>query len=301
MSFIRNIKKHPVLYIMVLPGVVYLLIFNYAPMYGVVIAFKDFSVTKGIWESPWVGLENFKYLFGSKEFLNIFRNSILMNIYRLVFAFSAPIPLALLLNEIRLNSFKRVTQTIVYLPHFISWVVIAGIVQNLLSFTAEGQINYLLKLVGFTPVNFLMEPRFFRSIIVLSEIWKEAGWGTIVYLAAITSIDMALYESAVVDGAGRLKQIWYITLPGIIPTIIVMLILRMGSLLNNGFEQIFLLYNALTMEVADVFETYTFRVGLREGRFSFATAVGIFQSLVGMIMIYSTNKLSRKVGETGLW
>lgn len=298
---LNDLWKNPLLYLLVLPGVIYLVIFHYIPMYGVVIAFKDFSVTKGIWDSPWVGLENFFYLFKSKDFYNIFKNSVLISLYRLLWGFPAPIILALLLNEIRSISFKRLSQTLIYIPHFISWVVIAGIVVNLLSPSAEGMVNYVISSFGYPPINFLLEPKYFRSIVVISEIWKEAGWGTIIYLAAISGIDVFLYESAIIDGANRLKQVWYITLPGIASTVVVLLILRMGHILNNGFEQIFLLYNPLTYQVADVFETFTYRVGLLEGRFSFATAVGIFQSIIGLVLILITNNLSRKYKGSGLW
>jgi len=300
-SVFGNMLKNPLLYLMILPGVVYLIIFHYVPIYGVIIAFKNFSVTKGILGSPWVGLDNFRYLFKSKEFYNVFENSIVLSILRLLWGFPVPIILAILLNEVKHIAYRRLTQTLIYIPHFISWVVIASIVTNLLSPTSEGVINYVVKAFGHEPINFLMEPKYFRSIIICSEIWKEAGWGTIIYLAAMSNIDISLYEAAIVDGIGRVKKIWYITLPGIMSTVFAILILRMGYILNNGFEQIFLLYNPLTYEVADVFETYTYRVGLLEGRFSFATAVGIFQSVVGLLLIFLANRLSRKYSGSGLW
>jgi len=269
-------------------------------MYGVLIAFKNFNIVKGIWKSPWIGFDNFKYLFTSKEFYSILKNSILISLYRIMWGFPAPIILALMLNEVRHVHYKRVVQTILYLPHFISWVVMVGIVNNFLS-PSTGIINYILKSITGTTIAFLQKPEYFRSILVITDIWKEAGWGTIVYLAAMTSIDSGLYEAAIIDGANRLQRIRYITIPGIASTIIVLLILRMGSILRNGFEQIFLLYSPLVYEVADVFETYTYRVGIREGRFSYATAVGMFQSVVGLILILTTNKIAKKYGEGGLW
>jgi len=288
------------LYIMLIPGMTLLLIFKYIPMYGIVIAFKDFNIVKGIWQSPWVGLQNFIYLFKSQDFYIILRNSILISLYRLLWGFPAPIILALLLNEVRHVRYKKTIQTILYLPHFISWVVIVGIVYNFLS-PSTGIVNHIIKMFGKEPIAFLQKEEYFRSILVITDIWKEAGWGTIIYLAAITGIDESLYEAAIIDGATRLQRVRYITIPGIMSTIVVLLILRSGSILRNGFEQIFLMYSPLVYDVADVFETYTYRVGLQEGRFSYATAVGMFQSIVGLILIWMTNAFAKKYGEGGLW
>ncbi|AEE95923.1 ABC transporter permease [Mahella australiensis] len=300
-SFVRYFMQNKWLYILLIPGMAFFIIFNYIPMYGIVIAFKDFDVVKGIGASPWIGLENFRYLFKSQDFYEVFRNSLLISLYRLIWGFPAPILLAIMLNEVKNITFKRTVQTIVYLPHFISWVVIAGIVFNFLS-PSNGIINYIItEVFGGKAIPFLQKPEYFRSIIVISDIWKETGWGTIIYLAAMAGIDPELYEAAIMDGASRMQRIRYITLPGIIGTITVLFILRMGSVLRNGFEQIFLLYNPLVYEVADVFETYTYRVGLLEGRFSYSTAVGIFQSVIGLILILTTNKLAKKYGEGGLW
>jgi putative aldouronate transport system permease protein len=294
------VSRNRWLYILLVPGTAFLIVFRYVPMYGVIIAFKDFSVVRGIWKSPWVGFSNFVYLFTSSGFYEIFRNSVLISLYRLVFAFPVPILMAILLSEMRSVAFKKTVQTIIYLPHFISWVVIAAMVYNFLS-PSTGIVNKAIVALGGKPRAFLQEPRSFRGIIVLSDVWKESGWGTIIYLAAILGIDPELYEAAVIDGANRFQRILRITMPGIVATIIVILILRMGSILRNGFEQIFLLYSPLVYEVADVFETYTYRVGIREGRFSFATAVGLFQSLIGLVLILSTNALARKYGESSLW
>ncbi|HHY81305.1 MAG TPA: sugar ABC transporter permease [Clostridiales bacterium] len=288
------------LYIMLIPGLTFLFIFHYIPMYGIIIAFKDFNVVKGIFNSPWVGLENFKYLFKSKDFYIILRNSVSISLLRMFWGFPVPIILALMLNEVRHIHYKKTIQTILYIPHFISWVVIVGIIYNFLS-PSTGIVNYIIKSLGGEAIAFLQDERYFRSILVISDIWKESGWGTIIYLAAISGIDECLYEAAIIDGATRLQRIRYVTIPGIASTIIVLLILRSGSILRNGFEQIFLMYSPLVYDVADVFETYTYRVGLREGRFSYATAVGMFQSLVGLILIWTTNRLSRKFGEGGLW
>ena len=299
-SIITYILGNKSLYLMTLPGLVYLFIFNYIPMYGVLIAFKDFDVIKGIWGSSWVGLNHFHTLFTAPDFYNILKNSLLISFYRLVWGFPAPIIVALMLNEIHHNSFKRITQSLLYLPHFISWVVISGIVYNFLS-PAGGALNIIIEAFGGQPVAFLQKPEWFRSIIVVSDIWKELGWGTIIYIAALTGIPGELYEAAIIDGASRLQRMFYITLPGIASTVIVLLTLRMGSILKNGFEQIFLLYNPMVFDVADVLETYTYRVGLLEGNFSFSTAVGIFSSVVGFVLIHLANKLAKRMGEGGLW
>lgn len=294
------VSRNRWLYILLIPGTAFLIVFRYIPMYGVIIAFKDFSVVRGIWKSPWVGFANFAYLFTSSSFYEVFRNSVLISLYRLLFAFPVPILMAILLSEMRSVAYKKTVQTIIYLPHFISWVVIAAMVYNFLS-PSTGIVNKAIVAMGGKPRAFLQDPRAFRGIIVLSDIWKESGWGTIIYLAAIVGIDPELYEAAVIDGANRFQRILRITMPGIVNTIIVILILRMGSILRNGFEQIFLLYSPLVYEVADVFETYTYRVGIREGRFSFATAVGLFQSLIGLVLILATNTLARRYGESSLW
>jgi len=299
-SIWETIFRQKWLFIMLIPGMTLLIIFKYIPMYGIIIAFKDFNIVKGIWQSPWVGLDNLKYLFRSQDFYIILRNSILISLYRLLWGFPAPVILALLLNEVRHIHYKKAIQTILYLPHFISWVVIVGIVYNFLS-PSTGIVNHIIKMFGREPIAFLQKEEYFRSILVITDIWKEAGWGTIIYLAAITSIDENLYEAAIIDGATRLQRVLYITIPGIMSTIVVLLILRSGSILRNGFEQIFLMYSPLVYDVADVFETYTYRVGLQEGRFSYATAVGMFQSIVGLILIWTTNALARKYDVGGLW
>ena len=247
-----------------------------------------------------MGWDNFTYLFSFPDFYNVLKNSILISLYRILWGFPAPILLALVLNEVRRQRVKRVVQTVVYLPHFISWVVIAGMVINFTS-VPDGVINAALSKFGAEPIAFLQKPQYFRSIIVISDIWKEIGWGTIIYLAAISGVSSDMYEAATIDGANRLQRIIYITLPSIMSTVVVMLIMRLGSVLKNGFEQIFLLYNATVYDVADVFETFTYRIGMIDGRYGFATAVGLFQSVVGLVFILSANKLAKKFGGGGLW
>jgi putative aldouronate transport system permease protein len=265
-------------------------------MAGIVIAFQDFSLVRGITGSQWVGFDNFDYLFQSRDFYKVLRNSIVLSVYQIVWGFPAPIVLALMLNEVRHMLFKRVSQTVLYLPHFISWVVLAGMVINFLS-PSTGPVNAVIKSLGYEPIPFLLKPEYFRTILVSAEVWKGVGWGTIIYLAAMSSIDPTLYESARIDGAGRFRQIRHITLPGIAPTIVVLLILSVGNILDNGFEQVFLLYNPMTYDVADVFETFTYRIGLIDGRLSFAAAVGLFKAVVGFILIVAANRLARLFGK----
>lgn len=300
MPLSRYILLNKWMYLFLAIGACYLLIFNYLPMYGVVMAFQDFSPVKGFLRSEWVGWTNFNYLFHSMDFLIVFRNSLLISLYRIAWGFPAPIILALMLNEVRRLAFKRTIQTIVYLPHFISWVVLACMINNFLA-PSGGLINNLLVSMGGKPISFLTDVSWFRSVLVTSDVYKEVGWGTIIYLAAMTGIDPGLYEAAVIDGANRFQRIWYITLPGISRTIVVLLVLRMGSILRNGFEQIFLLYNSLVYPVADVLETYSYRTGLLEGRYSYATAVSLFQSVVGFVMIVAANAVSRRINDSSLW
>jgi putative aldouronate transport system permease protein len=236
----------------------------------------------------------------SPDFYLILKNSIVFSLYRLIWGFPFPIFIAVLLNEVKNIYFKKVSQTVLYLPYFISWVVLAGIIANFLS-PNGGIINYVLKFFNVAPIAFLQKPEYFRTIIISAEIWKTAGWGTIIYLAAMTGINQEMYESAYIDGATRIQRIFYITIPSIIPTIIVLLVLNTGNILRNGFEQIFLLYNPMVYDVADVFETYTYRMGIQGGRFSFASSVGVFQSLVGFVLITITNFISKKYGEGGIY
>ncbi|WNQ14320.1 ABC transporter permease subunit [Paenibacillus aurantius] len=288
------------LYLLLVPGLLFFLLFKYVPMWGVVIAFQDYSPFKGVLHSDWVGLKHFVNLFTYDKFWAIFRNTILISFYNLIFFFPAPILLALLLNELRISWFKRSVQTIIYLPHFISWVVVAGMTYLILG-TQGGIVNELIQASGGEKVAFLTTPEYFRTLIVSQSIWKEAGWGTIIFLAALSGVDTQLYEAAIVDGAGRWRQLWHITLPAIRSTILILLILRLGNILDVGFEHIFLMLNSTVNSVGDVFETYVYREGLIGGKFSYTTAVGLFKSLVGLVLVAGANWLSQKFGEEGVF
>lgn len=297
---VRYLWKKKNLYLMLLPCLLFFLIFHYVPIYGIVIAFQDYRPGLGIAGSQWVGLEQFRKLFASSQFYDVFRNSITLSFLKLVFDFPVPIIVAVLLNEIRIALFKRVAQTLIYLPYFMSWVVIGGILVNFLS-PNWGPANIVLKGLGLEPIFFLADDFWFRAVVVVSSIWKTAGWFTIIYLAALAGVNPELYEAAYVDGAGRLKRIFHITLPSIRSTVVVLLILNIGHIMSNGFEQIFVLQNSNNLSVSDVFETYTYYTAFTYGDFSYATAVGLFTSVVGMILLVAANYGAKKVGEEGIW
>lgn len=297
--FIRRVKKNKYLYLLFFLPFCYYIIFHYWPMYGIIIAFKDYNIVKGIIGSPWVGFEHFKKFLFDPYFWKLVRNTLLINIYGLIWSFPAPIILALLLNEVRNQKFKRFVQSVSYLPHFISTVVVCGMIVNFLS--TDGLINNLLGSFGIKPMQFLMLPEWFRTIYIGSGIWQGVGWGSIIYLAALSAVDEELYEAAIIDGANRWKQLIHITIPSIKPTISVMLIMNLGRLMSIGFEKIILLYTGPTYETADVISTYVYRRGLLGSDFSYATAVSLFQSLVGLILLYSANRVSKSIGETSLW
>lgn len=297
-----DILKNPCIYLMLLPVLLYYLLFCYKPMYGILMAFKDFSPRQGIWGSPWTDMYGMKYFyqfFTGPYFWRTLRNTILINFWNLVINFPAPIILALLLNELRDGPFKRTVQTITYMPHFISTVVIVGIIKALLSY--NGVITDLLTLLGMERANLVAEPQLFRAIYVLSDMWQGVGWGTIIYLAAISSVDYALYEAAKIDGAGRFRRAISITIPGIIPTIVILLILRIGSMMSLGHEKIILLYSPNTYETADVISSYVYRIGIEQGNFSYSTAVGLFNSVINFLLVIGANKFSKKMTETSLW
>lgn len=286
--------KHWAIYSMILPGLLYFLIFKYIPLGGSIIAFQDYNVFKGIWGSKFVGFKHFENLFTYPEFSQIFTNTLLISLYKLLLGFPAPIILALLLNEVRKKLFKSTLQSVLYLPHFLSWVIVGGLVINILS-PSSGIINEIIKSLGGKEIFFMQEPGYFRSIVVGSGIWKDVGWNTIIYMAALAGINPQLYEAAEMDGAGKLRQVWSITLPTLLPTIMVLLLLQIGNILDLGFEQIYMLLNPLVRETGEVLDTYIYRVGLVGGQFSYTTAIGLFKSVIGLILVVGANKLSKKL------
>ncbi|MDQ0900661.1 sugar ABC transporter permease [Paenibacillus sp. V4I7] len=294
-----DLKRHWTIYLMALPVIAYYLIFHYGPMYGLQIAFKEFTPAKGIWGSPWSGFKHFESFFNGIYFWRLIKNTVLINLFELMFGFPAAIVLALLLNEIRNSIFKRFVQTISYLPHFISIVVVAGMMIDFLSRT--GLINQIIGAFGIEPIDFLKESGWFRFLFVSSGIWQGVGWGSIIYLAAIATIDPSLYEAARMDGANRWKQTLHITLPGIMPTIVILFILQMGNMLTVGSEKVLLLYNPLTYETADVISTYVYRKGVLEASYSFTAAVGLFNSIISFILIVSANSFVKRISENKLW
>jgi putative aldouronate transport system permease protein len=298
-GWLQTLRADWLLYLFLAPGVLYFVVFKYLPMYGIMIAFQDYSPFKGITGSGFVGFKHFIRFFEDAEFITVFRNTLLISPYKLIFGFPVPIILALMLNEVRKTWFKATAQTLFYIPHFFSWVIFGGIVIQVLS--SKGMVNSLISWFGGEPILFMTHKEYFRSILVASDIVKESGWSSIIYLAAIAGVNPSLYEAAKMDGAKKRHEIWHITLPGIHTTIMVLFILQLGNILELGVQQVFMLYNPLVYEVGDIIDTYVYRVGLTEQKYSFATAVGLFQSTVGLVLIYMANRLARRFGGGGLW
>lgn len=286
-------------YVMILPGVVLLFLFSYLPMGGVLIAFKDYEIYTGIWSSAWVGFDHF-YFLSDPYFWETIKNTLYITVYRMIFGFPAPIILALMLNEVRNLKFKRFIQSTSYLPHFISWIIVAYMLQVILALDT-GVVNDLLQLFGFEQINFMGRPEYFRAIIISSAIWKDIGWGTIIYLAALTNINPDQLESAMLDGAGRLARIWHINIPAIIPVITILLILYMPALLSAGYEQIYPLVNPSNLAVSNVLDVYVIRLGLAQSQFSVATAIGLFSSVIQLALVLAVNYVIKKKGQEGLW
>ena len=300
MEMSRHLRKYWPYYIMMLPGIIYIVMFKYIPMAGIVIAFKDFSVAEGIWKSPWVGLANFNKLFHYPDFYKILRNTVILGLLRTFVTFPVPILLALMLNEVRNVHIKKAVQTVICIPYFVSWVVVGGLIFDM--FGIGGIFNNLRQSLGMAPLLAMQKESWFRPIYLFSTIWKESGWGTVVYLASMSGIDPGLYESASIDGATSMEKIRYITFPLIVPTALTILLLNIGNFLTLGFEQVYNLYTPMTYSVADIFDTFVFRAGIQQGQYSFATAVGLFQSVVGLIMVVIFNKLANKTSDDGgLW
>ncbi|MDR1536581.1 MAG: ABC transporter permease subunit [Clostridiales bacterium] len=302
-SFFKRIpndwRRNKGVYLLAMLPMLYYIIFRYTPMFGLVIAFKRFTPGGGIWGSPWAGLANFKMFFGSYYFWRLVSNTFLLSFYNLIWGFPIPIIFALLLNELKSSRFKKAVQTITYMPHFISMVVICGIVLNFVS--QNGLITSLLSYLGMPANNLLLDARNFRTVYIASGIWQEMGWSSIIYIAAISGLDQEIYDAATVDGAGRWRKILHVTLPGILPTIVILLILRIGAMMNIGFEKIILLYNPSIYDSADVISSFVYRKGIIQADYSYSTTVGLFNSVINLFLLICANMLSRKVNDTSLW
>ena len=296
-----DFKRNRLLLLMLLPGMALLIIFKYLPMYGLLISFQNYQLFKGFFASPWVGFKNFQKFIDDPFFFRLVRNTFLLGLYNMLYTFPAPIIFAILLNEVRLRRFKRVVQTVSYIPYFISTVIIVGMLKSFLS-TDQGVINNAIVALGFTKINFFSEPNWFRTIYISSEIWQGLGYGSILYLAAITGIDQELYEASRMDGATRFQNILHITIPCLLPTISILFIMRVGSIISVGFEKVYLMYSSATYETADVISTYVYRMGMKSNpNISYASAVGIMNSIVSLILVWGANTFSRKFLEESLW
>lgn len=297
---LRHIAKHRYMYLMIVPALVWLIIFQYIPIYGITMAFQQFSLRKGFFGSPFVGLKHFRWLFNNPGFVQAFVNTWIINVGKLALGFTSTIILALLINEVRHTPFKRSVQTVTYLPHFISWVILAGIFNSLFAYET-GAVSHLFEAIGIGKFDFLQDNRYFRQFIVVSHVWKEVGWGSIIYLAAISAINPELYEAARVDGAGRWKQVRFITIPGISSTMIIVFIISLGNVLNWGFDQVYNLYNPLVFETGDIMQTYILRSLEHNPNFSRLAAVGFIRSFIGMTLLVVANSLARRFGRTSIY
>ena len=292
--------KYRTLYVISIPGILFFLVFKYVPLLGSVIAFQNYNLFAGFKGSPWVGLEHFERMFRHHDFLRILKNTLLLGTYDILFAFTAPIVLALLLNEVRLALYKKIVQTIIYAPHFLSWVIVSGIFGGMLS-PSSGIVNVILGWFGVEPIYFLGEDSFIRTILVGSGLWRDVGWGTIIYLAALTGINPELYEASQIDGAGRWKQTLSITIPALLPVITVLFLLKIGDFMDYGFERVFVFQNPLNIQNSEILDTYIYKAGLKQLQYSYATAIGLFKSVVGLFLLAIANTLSRKATGESLY
>lgn len=299
-SLLKRFKRDKYILALVLPCMLWYILFKYVPMFGLIVSFKNYKIFEGLWASEWVGFKYYIEFFYNPDAYEIVRNTFLLGVYKFVWEFPAPIILALLLNELRMVVFKRVVQTISYLPHFVSTVVVVSMVTMFLSPTS-GIVNQIIGFFGIEPINFLSKAEWFRTIYISSDIWQGIGWGSIIYLAALSTVSPELYEASEIDGANRWKQTWNITIPGIMPAIVILLIMNIGKMLETGFEKAYLLQNQATYETSDIISTYVYRVGLVSSNFSYGAAIDFFMAVISFIFVYSANYLSRKVGETSLW
>lgn len=298
--FIRHLKKDYQLYLLVLPAVLYFIIFHYWPMYGIQIAFKDFKILEGITNSPWIGFDNFERFFRSHQFERLIKNTLGLSLLQLVAGFPFPIILALLLNQLRSKSYKKFVQTVTYIPHFISVVVLAGMIHVFLS-PSTGLINNIIEMFGGEAVYFLGKPEYFKPIFVISGVWQHAGWGTIIYLAALSSVPPELYEAAKVDGASKFQIIRHVDFPSIVPTIVILLVMNLGRVMNLGFQKALLLQNPLNAPSSEIIQTYMYRVGILEMQFEYSTAIQLFNTAINVVLLVTANQVSKKLTETSLW
>lgn len=285
---------------MLMPGMIYFVLFKYLPMWGILISFQDFQPVKGFLGSDWVGLKHYRTLFGSSEFVMLLKNTLLLSLMNLFFGFPLPILIALMLNELKNVVFNRFVQTMIYIPHFVSWVIVVGFFFVIFE-SPDGLFQRLLTSMGRESFSFMLDPEWFRPMYVLQVLWRDTGWNSIIYLAALAGVDPQLYEAARMDGAGRFRQLWHVTLPSIRSTIVIMLILRLGDLMELGFEHVFLLLNPLNREIAEIFDTYVYTTGLLQGQFSYSTAIGVFKAVVGLLLVLAANHLAKRFGEEGIY
>lgn len=304
-NFFVYVRQHPTMYLMLLPGLFFLIVYKFVPLYGILMAFKDYNIFLGanpidaIAHSPWVGLKHFEKLFASSQFGKVLANTLIINGMKILYLFPIPIICAILLNEIRQRAYKSILQTSIYVPYFFSWVIVFGIFYSLLG--SYGLMNTLYATLGGTRIRFFTDTAIFRGLLVFTEGWKEVGYNTVIYLAAITSIDMGLYEAARIDGANKWKTIWHITMPGLLPTIVLMLILKVGYILETGFEQVLVFYNPAVYDVADIIQTYVYRLGMGQMNFSQSTALGLFNSVVAFLLIVGANTVSKRLLNRSIW
>jgi len=300
LTFWDIIKKYKSFYLMLLPGIIYFIIFKYGPMWGLIIAFQNYNPFRGVLGSPFVGFTHFSRFLNSPECWQLFRNTLLLAVYNLILYFPLPIIIALMLNEIRNMYFKKIVQSLIYIPHFISWVVVVGLSYIMFN-NQNGSITQLYQAITGQQMNLLMSESAFRPMIIAQMMWKEAGWGTIIFLAALSGVDVQLYEAAYIDGATNFQRLWHITLPSIRSTIVIMFILRLGKFMDTGFDQIFNMLNAMNRNVGEVFDTYIYQIGLIGGQYSYSTAVGFFKSMIALALVLLTNHLSKRIGEEGVF
>ncbi|WP_241242874.1 ABC transporter permease [Paenibacillus whitsoniae] len=300
LSFIGFVRKNSALYIMLIPVFIYFITFKYVPLLGSVIAFKDYNIFEGFLKSKWVGFQWFELMYSNPQYIRLIKNTLLISLYQIVFSFPAPIILACLLNEIRNMAFKRSVQTVLYLPHFLSWTLVYGLAYMMLS-EQSGLVNDMFKGVGLPTFDFLQSPSAFRSVVVSAGIWKEMGWSTIIFLAALSGISPSLYEAAKMDGAGRWKQFQYVTFPGLLPAITILLLLKIGNVMDVGFEQVYIFLSPITFEVGEILDTYAYRLGIMNGQFSITTAIGLFKSVIGFVLLVGANKISKSTTGESLY